>query len=596
MPGTMPVPRKRTVFTQALRQDVVYLALGLGVIGLVTHLGLLIRGQDRPVTQQQRAVARQLDPASIGRRIVLPLPARPGNIYARSRHSPVLLAGSRQIPSCFVDVKLLSIPEIGDVSAELARVFDLDPGDVYTCLIARRNDRFVWVAREITRDQAAAVQALDRRAVGIQHEWRREYPNGPLAGEVLGFCQKDRTPGGGLELAASKVLTPLDGVRVLRGDAYGRPIWQAQAETRPPRDGGNVYLSIDVVIQRLLQEAVAESVEKYGAKWGTGVVIQPWTGDVLALASVPTFDPNRFNETPPEQMLNRAIASPYEPGSVFKPLIAASAVEAGLLNYSSRIDCENGVYHAHRGGRISDHGHHFGMLSLAEVVIRSSNIGMAKVGEKLGNRQLHEAVYRWGFGRPTGLGLPGETGGIVRDLDKWDGYSLRRVPFGQEIATSTLQLAMAFGAVANGGVLMQPRLVQRITDAEGKRQRLIEPRPMRRVLSESVSRQSLTVLQQVVDSPHGTGKRCRLSHWTSWGKTGTAQIPGRGGYIDGAYTGSFVGGAPVKKPAIVCLISIYFPDRSKGYYGGTVAAPYVRQVLEGALRHLNIPPDRPEGR
>lgn len=579
-----------------LRQDAVYLAMGLGVIGLLSHLGLMIRGQDRPSTDRQHAVARQIDPASRGRRIVLPLPARPGNIYARSRHSHVLLAGSRQVPSCFVDVKLLSLREIGDTSAELSTILDLDPGEVYARLIARRNDRFVWVAREITRDQARAVRALGRRAVGIQHEWRREYPNGPLAGEVLGFCQKDRTPGGGLELAAARVLRPLDGVRVLRGDAYRRPIWQADAETRPPRDGGSVYLSIDAVIQTLLQKAVAESVEKHGAKWGTGVVIQPWTGDVLAMTSVPTFDPNRFNETPPEHMLNRAIACPYEPGSVFKPLIAASAVEAGLLRYTDRIDCENGVYHAHRGGRISDHGHHFGMLSLADVVIRSSNIGMAKVGEKLGNAQLHEMVYHWGFGHPTGLGLPGETGGIVRDLDRWDGYSLRRVPFGQEIATSTLQLAMAFGAVANGGVLMQPRLVQRITDAEGRRETLLKPRPVRRVLSEPVARQSLRVLQQVVESPHGTGKRCRLSHWTSWGKTGTAQIPGRGGYIDGAYTGSFVGGAPVEKPALVCLISIYFPDRSKGYYGGTVAAPYVKEVLEGALRHLNIPPDRPEGR
>lgn len=580
----------------SLRQDLVFLALGLGVLGLLGRLGWMIHGQASAPAERSSAIRQQVDSARRGRRIVLPLPARPGNLFGRSRHSYVLLAGSRQVPSCFADVKLMSLKEIGDIAAQLALITRQDPGELYARLMARRNDRFVWVAREITREQARRIEDLDLRPVGIQYEWRREYPNGSLAGEVIGFCQKDRTPGGGLELEAAPVLSPRDGLRVLRGDAYRRPIWSAEDETRKPRDGGNVYTSIDVVIQRLLQSAVAESVEKYGAKWGTGVVLNPWTGDVLAMASTPAFDPNAFNTTPPEHMLNRCIASPYEPGSVFKPLITATAVQAGLMTYATRIDCEGGVYHAHRGGRISDHGQHFGLLSLADIVIRSSNIGMAKVGEKLGNAGLYRAVRQWGFGETTGMALPGETAGIVRDLDTWDGYSLRRVPFGQEIAASTLQLALAFGAVANGGVLMQPRLVRRITDATGEREKTFPPRRVRRVICESVARQTREVMRQVIDSPHGTGKRCRLSRWSAWGKTGTAQIPGPGGYVDGAYTGSFVAGAPVENPAAVCLISIYWPDRSKGYYGSIVAAPYVKEVLEGTLEHLNISPDRPEGR
>ncbi|MBN1943540.1 MAG: penicillin-binding protein 2 [Phycisphaerae bacterium] len=575
------------------RHDVVLAVLAAVLAGLMVRHGLMLHRCAGGQTDEAAQLARQVEAAAQGRRIVLPTPARPGDIYARSRRSHVLLAGSRQTPSCFVDPKLIPHEDLGRVSAELAGALDLDPGWVYRELSLKKDRRFLWIARGISHQQAQAVRELHHRAAGIQYEWRRDYPNGPLAGTVLGYCRRDGQPGCGLELKAHNLLAPTDGRRVLLGDAWRRPIWTDRDASVRPRDGQTLCLSLDVVIQGYLQEAVAKAVRDYGARWGTGVVVNPWTGDVLAMCSSPEFDPNEYSTTRPENMLNRAIACPFEPGSVFKPVIAAAAVDRGLMNYETRIDCENGVYNAYKGGRISDHGQHYGLMSLAEILVKSSNIGMAKVGEKMGNRNLYKALHRWGFGEKTGIPLPGESGGIVRPAARWDGYSLRRVPFGQEIAASSLQLAMAFSAFANGGLLMKPRLIEQTTDAKGQVAKTFPPSVVRRVLSEGTARRTLDVLGEVVRT--GTGKKSQLDRWESWGKTGTAQIPGPKGYIDDAYVGSFIGGAPLEHPAVVCLISIYWPDRSKGYYGGTVAAPAFKEVLEKTLTYLHVPPDRPTG-
>ena len=289
---------------------------------------------------------------------------------------------------------------------------------------------------------------------------------------------------------------------------------------------------MDLTIQRVLQEAVQGAVEKYDAMWGTGVVMDPWTGDVLAMCSVPTFDPNQYNTTMPEDMLNRAICSPYEPGSVFKPIMASSAVQEGVMDYDTVVDCGNGTYFAERGGRISDHGHAYGRISLRMGVIKSSNIMMAHVGERLGNRKQHEILYRWGFGEKTERRAarrePGHRprpGQMGRLLDA------SRVPFGQEIGATALQLTSAFSAMANGGLLMKPRLVRAVTDEQGRIIWEVPPQVVRRVLSPDVAAETLSVLREVVTI--GTGKRARLDGYTSWGKTGTAQVPGPGGYMEG---------------------------------------------------------------
>jgi cell division protein FtsI/penicillin-binding protein 2 len=575
------------------RQDVLFVALAGVMIFLGVRLVRMVQAAQIPPDALHADIAQRVVRESQGTTIVLPLPAKPGNIYMRGRKSHILAAGSRQVPSCFVDPSLLDESQLADISGRLCQLLEIDPAETYDDLLARRAEgrRFAWVAREISQEQAQAIRELDNRAVGIEYEWRREYPLGNLAGPVLGFNNDEDAPGGGIHSALARAIQAQSGKRIVRGDAGRRPIWGEGELSERPTDGCNVYTSIDVNIQQVLEQSLAEAAEAAGAKWATGVVINPWTGDVLAMASVPTFDPNHFGDTPPEHMLNRAIATPYEPGSALKPIFAAAAVERGLLSYQSKLDGEDGTYYAHRGGRITDHGSRYGMITLWRALVKSSNIVMSKVGEILGNERLYEIAHEWGFGDRTAIGLPGESPGIIRDLEDWDGYSMRRVPFGQEISVTALQMAMAYGAIANGGVLMKPRLALRITDPQGRELWASQPMAVRRVLSPAVAAETLDVLADVVEE--GTGKNARMDRWVAWGKTGTAQIAGQGGYVDGAYTGTWVGGAPKSRPAAVCLISIYWPDRHKKYYGGIVAAPYVKDVLEKTLTYLHVMPDRP---
>jgi len=555
------------------------LLMGAGLLG-VRQAGLI-----------NNSTADTLDLAAKQQRMVVPLAGRPGGIWVRTRHSYRLLAGSRQSPSCYMDPYMIPEEQIDRVARDLARSLGLDSRGLSALIRSRRDSRFVWVKRDIKDREVEAVTSLGIPSmVGITHEWRRQYPNGALAAGVLGFCLADGSPGGGLELSQRRWLGATDGRRVLLADARRRPIWLSSDDSAPPTDGHDVYLTIDASIQSFLEEAICEAVDQYDGKWAVGVVVEPATGRILAMASAPTFDPNEFNQAPPDNWANRAILCPYEPGSVAKPIFAAAAVDAGVATYNTEVFCENGVYYAPRGGRITDHGKSYGMMTLEQGVVASSNICLAKVGGMLGNNRLHAAALRFGLGAATGIELPGEEPGTIRPLDKWDGYSTPRVPFGQEMSVTALQLAMAFAALGNGGLLMKPQLIEQVTDPHGQVVYRSQPKVVRRVIRPETSASTVEVLRKVVEE--GTGQNSRLSQWTSFGKTGTAQIPGVGGYIEGAYTGSFVGGAPVKSPRVICLISVYWPDKQKGYYGSTVAAPYVKSVLERTLAYLEVPSDR----
>jgi len=561
------------------RNDPVFLLLILAFLAVPVCQWWVIRGDRCPVSPGD------------GVRIIQPVSGRPGSIFCRARNGSVLVAASRKIPGCFVDPSLLDgRKEISDLSCRLSDVLDMNAGQIYA-LICRRSDRkFAWIKHGLTQQEAEKCMEMPDLAVGIQYEWKREYPCGSTAGTVIGARRKDNLPVCGIEQALHRAIRSSDGRVVFSADVLRRPFAGNKSDSLAPENGRDVHLTIDINIQGYLQDAVRASVEKFDAEWGAGVVIDPWTGDILAMSSCPDFDPNSYNRVPVEHMVNRVISFPFEPGSALKPVMAAAAVESGVAGYDTVLYCENGVYHALRGGRISDHGQSYGNLSVEDGVVYSSNILMAKLGELMGNRRMYRAVVDWGFGHETGIALPSESPGILRPADKWDGYSLRRVPFGQEISTTLLQLGMAFSAIGNGGVLMKPRLVTAVVDTDGKKLYEPGPEPVRRVLSKKNARRTRYVMKAVVE--RGTGKNCRLDSWSCWGKTGTAQVAGPGGYVEGAYTSTFVGGAPVDKPGVICLISIYRPDRNKGYYGSVVAAPYVRNVLEKTLRYLCVPEDR----
>jgi cell division protein FtsI/penicillin-binding protein 2 len=528
-------------------------------------------------------------------RMVIPVPARPGSVFAQTYSRYVLLAGSKPVPSVYADPYMLKDNEIAEASIRAGKALQENPMRIQEALVLRRDLRFTRIKNGITQEQLEAFRTAHVPGMGILYDWEREYPNGALASQVLGYRRPDGRPGAGLELSQDRSLAARDGRRVVLADARRRPIWPLPDQDKLPQDGKNVFLCIDLNIQGFLEQAVTEAVEKFRGPrtWATGLVVNINTGEVLAMFSCPTFDPREYNRLGPDARANRAIIMPFEPGSALKPVFAASAVEAGVVTYQTQIFCENGEYVAHNGGRITDHGSHYGWLTVADGVEKSSNILHAKLGEKLGNRAMYEIAHRLGLGERTCIELPGESPGIIRPLRRWDGYSLRRVPFGQEISVTALQLTMAFCALTNGGELLQPRIIDHITDVNGKEVYRGQRTVVRRAISPMVSAQTLAVLQGVVE--RGTGTSARSDRWAFFGKTGTGQIPGPRGYIDGAYVSTFIGGGPVEKPELMCLISVYWPDRSKGYYGGKVAAPYVKQVLEKSLAYLNVPPDRRTG-
>ena len=539
----------------------------------------------RAVYLVQNDAQRVREYAEKQQRRVIVQPGRPGSILARAHSGYVLLAGSAQAPSCFVDPALVDDNNVARLAIRLGSVLDVSPLEVQEAVVLRRSGHFARVKRDIMPADIEAVRKLRLRSVGITHEWERQYPCGGLGATVVGYCFPDGLPGGGIEQSQRAHLRAVDGRRAVLTDAVHRAIWLDGRRSRAPRDGNSVFLCLDAVVQGYLEQAVRQAVEEFDARWGTGVVADPRTGEILALYSARMAGGRAASE----RGADRAIAQPYEPGSVMKPLFAAAGVDCGRFTYRTTIHCENGLYRTRGGGTIRDH-HRYGTLSLEDVVVHSSNIGMAKVGETLGNTRLHEIALRFGFNQPTHIALPGESRGIVRKLGLWDGYSKRRVPFGHEIGVTALQLTMAFCSLANGGELLRPRLVSHVRTPAGRIVWRGQRQVVRRTVSHATAVATTAVMQQVVE--RGTGKACRLEHWTSFGKTGTAQIPGPGGYVDGAYAGTFVGGAPASDPRVICLIMTYWPDRSKGYYGSKTAAPFVKQVLHKTLVYLDVPPDK----
>ncbi|MEI7836782.1 MAG: penicillin-binding protein 2, partial [Planctomycetota bacterium] len=525
-------------------------------------------------------------------RLTLPLPARRGGIYLRGFDMYVPAAVTRDEPLVYVDAAALEDNELVPLCEDLARILGVKSQAICTKILDKRDARYLVLQEELTAAEATAVRGLKRPALGIGYEPRRDYPNASLAAHILGFYRKDGRGGAGVEQTFQKTLEAENGLQVMFADSRRHATGIIPQECKLPRDGSSVFLTIDERIQKALETALAEAVENHSALWATGVVVDPHTGDVLAMSSTPTFDPNTYESSDLSHIANRAISMPFEPGSVAKGLFAALAVQAGVVTWDTRFLCE-GTYAAPGGGRVGCHGHAHGSVTVGECVIYSCNVGMAKIGEKMGNRRLYDGARAFGLGQRTGIPLPGESPGQLRPLKRWDGYSTRRIPFGQEISTTALQIAMAYAALANGGEMLEPRLIDCVQDPAGKP----DPRPrqavLRRTISPMVSAQALRVLQQVVENDKSTGKACRLSKWTSWGKTGTAQVsaaPPAKGYIEGAYTGSFLGGAPVENPRAICLISVYRP--SKGHFGAEVAAPYVKTVLEEAMVRLRVPPDK----
>jgi cell division protein FtsI (penicillin-binding protein 3) len=548
------------------------LAAGLGAVGA--------RAFQLQVVQREGMVDEMVD--QYRRQLVL----RPRRGVVTDR-SGVLLAGSADARSVFADPEVLARDPRGkEAIRRIAAALDLDPRAVRRRL--DRGNRFAWLARRISPGQAARVEHILRstgvRGVATVPETRRYYPKVELASQLLGFVGDDGEGLEGIELARDADLKgEAIRVRSLR-DGAGR-ISLADAPQVESREGARVELTIDQGVQLTTERALAAAVRSSRALSGVAVVLDPRSGEVLAMASYPPYNPNAPRD--PAVIRNRAVTDAFEPGSTMKALTLAGALEHGTLRPTDPIDCGDGrltvnahVIHDHQG---------LGWVGPSRVLALSSNVGAARIGTRLGRAALADTFTAFGLGERTGIGLPGEARGLVpvarSELD------LATQSFGYHLMASPLQIVTAFAAIANGGTLLEPHLVRRVVDpASGDLLEEAAPRVVRRVLSEATAATIARWMVGVIEDPRGTGRRARLAGWRAAGKTGTARKtdPVSGGYVSDRHLSSFVGFAPVEAPRVV--VGVWLDEPRGEVAGGEVAAPVFREVTEYALRMLNVDP------
>jgi len=519
------------------------------------------------------------------------IPARRGMIFdARGR----IVALSQEAPDVFVDPAW--IDDIDSLTAQLSPRVNVPESEIAGKIRARAASRFVPIASRVDPVTADAVKALGLPGVGLIQRPQRIYPLGASLGQVLGWVGRDGNGMGGLELQYDQHLAGRNGRRATIRDARRRALERSLQGSQPPVDGGHVVLTIDAVVQRIAEEALARSVEHFEAESGVAIVMSPSNGDVLAMACVPTFNPNRpFTPQTAWLRRNRAVTDPVEPGSTFKPFVASGALEGGFVSTTEKIDCQMG---SHRFGRrlVTDTKPN-GPLDLRGIITKSSNIGMGFIAHRMGNEVLYDTVRRFGFGERTGIEYPGESSGVVYPLHRWTSYSTNSIPIGYEVLVTPLQLIRGFAAIVNDGVLVQPRLIRKLLGPDGQDLEQSDwPRMGRQVMAPDLARyMSREILVSVVEE--GGGRGARTGPYRVLGKTGTAKLtpPGARGYEAGAYLGLFVGAAPVDNPRIVVLAMVRRPNPAKGYYGGKVAAPVVGEIITKTLPYLEVPPDEPVG-
>ena len=458
---------------------------------------------------------------------------------------------------------------------QLAQALGMPQDELASRLSARADREFVYLKRRINPDEAARILALDIPGVAGQREYRRFYPQGDVLAHVLGFTNIDDRGQEGLELAFDDWLRGTPGAKRVIRDNKGRIVENVDL-VRPAQPGHDLALSIDRRIQYLTYRELRNAVAETGASSGSAVVLDVATGEVLAMANFPTFNPNAVGGSPRDAHRNRAVTDLMEPGSTMKPITVAAALEAGVITPSTLFDTNpgwipNGTY------RTTD-THNYGVLDTTGVIRKSSNVGAALIARRLSNAQFNEFVRRFGYGRSTGSGFPGEAAGLFPTPDRWSGTSKQTMSYGYGLSVTPLQIATAYAALGNGGLLHQPTFVKG------------QHNPPRRVLDPRIAHEVLQMMQTVTE-PGGTATQAAILGYHVAGKTGTSRKASAGGYSR-RYIGYFAGLVPVDHPRFAMAVAINDPDPSrKGYYGGVVAGPVFRNVMEGALRLMDVAPD-----
>jgi len=454
--------------------------------------------------------------------------------------------------------------------------------------------RYIVIKREVP---AARVNALreklrsgNLRGIYFEHDATRIYPNGSMLCHVIGFTDFDHHGIQGVEASMEEYLHGQDGYRFIEHNRAGQEIVPYRGQERASRDGYQLHLTVDLGLQSIVEEEIDAAMKEYSPQKATIILMRPQTGEILAIANRPNFDLNLRSEAKPEQMKNRAIIDMMEPGSTFKIVAAASALNEHKLRPDSQLFCENGLWN-YGGSALHDH-RAFGYLSVRDILIKSSNIGAAKLALSIGDQKFYEYIRRFGFGERTGIELPGEINGVIRPPQTWSKISITRIPMGHEVGVTPLQMTSAMATIANGGKLVTPRIVKSVTASDGKIISSVSPVVLRQVISAETAKQIGDALRGVV-SDQGTAAAAAVPGFTIAGKTGTAQkVNPHGGYDHGKYVVSFAGYLPADHPEFVGLVVLDDAHTSKPElnYGGLVAGPIFSHVAEKAARYLDLEP------
>ena len=493
------------------------------------------------------------------------------------------LARSIDTESFFADAREISDPN--DTAKRIASVTGQDRDELCKRLAAaiEAKKQFVWISRRLDSDVANKLDKMELKGVYSRKESKRYYPNDSLAAHVLGFVGSEQIGLGGVEQYYNEKIRGEGGKVYLEMDRERHAFESYEVQPNP---GQTVVLTIDQTIQYRTEQALGAAVERAHAKSGTAIVMDPQNGEILALANAPSFDPNQPQKDSAEARVNNALQSVYEPGSTFKIVAYSAAIEKGLVRPEDKIDCQMGQITV-AGRLIHDHKP-FGVLTIADALAQSSNVGAIKLGLLVGNESMYDYMKRLGFGSRTGIDLAGESAGLLRALARWQPSSIGSLAMGQEIGVTPLQMATAYSVLANDGMLVKPHIVRELRSPDGAVvfQTKVETR---RALKPETTAALRNMLEGV--TLHGTARKAQLEGYTAAGKTGTAQKidPRTHAYSGTKYIGSFVGFAPVNHPAVVIIVVIDEPEGA--YHGGDVAAPVFREIAEQILPDLSVSPD-----
>jgi len=541
------------------------LLLGLFALVFAGTLGRAIWLQGVQASTLERIAVRQQEQTT-------EIPAGRGTIYDRTGEP---LAIGEQATTVYADPRLVRDPR--RVALAAAKALAVDAEALYP-LLADRTRSFVYIKRKADPAKAAVLEQQRLAGLGYYPEELRYYPQRGVAAHVLGFAGVDNDGLEGLERSLDKQLIGKPGSQTTVTDPAGRVIDVVAKE--PERPGGDVFLTIDHRIQANAESVLRETVKRWGAKAGNAIVLDPRTGAVLAMAVAPGYDANRFASALPDRRRNRSVTDVYEPGSTFKVVTVAAALSEKIVAPTTRFTLASSIRVADR--IINEHeARATRRMTVAQILSQSSNVGTITLAQMLGRSQVETWIGRFGFGRQTGVDAPGESRGLLPRY--WSGSTIGNVPLGQGIGVTPIQMATAYAAIANGGVLRKPYLVERVGTEWRSRDR------GRRVISKTVSAQMMAMLRDVVSAEGGTGALAAVPGYTVAGKTGTAAKPEPGGYSDSRYVASFVGVVPAKNPRLVVLVSI---DEPRGaIWGGVVAAPAFSEIARSSLVELEIASD-----